>query len=135
MEQSNKQKTTTILRWVYYITTGITCFWMAGGAAGAWFGIEEMSKTIAALGYPDYFHYILAIGKTIGAVLLLVRIPDWLKSMAYGGIMIELVSAFISYNVSGQGLANAMPPLVFLLVVLASFYSYRLNYSHKNQSA
>jgi len=129
MEQSNKQKTSTTLRWIYYITTGITCLWMVGGAAGAWLGVEEMNETIVALGYPDYFHYILAIGKTIGVVLLLVKIPDWLRSMAYGGILIELVSAFISYNASGQGLASAMPPLVFLLVVLASFYSYRL-YNH-----
>lgn len=124
MEQKKKTQKKR-LRWTYLISTGITGLWMAGGAIGAWLGLEEMSSTLSALGYPDYFHFILAIGKTIGITLLIVKVPDWLKSMAYGGILIELVSAVFSYNASGQGFISSLPPLLFLGIVLVSFFAYR----------
>ena len=113
-------------RRIYLASTGVLCAWMLLGFAGAFFRVEEVTTTIARLGYPDYFPTMLGIAKGCGAAVLLAPFaPAWLKNWVYGAVVVELLCAFFSYNAVGLGVGESIAPLTFLIVVVVSFSTWR----------
>ena len=81
----------------------------------------EVVATLNHLGYPAYFAAILGTWKLLGAIAIaapgLPRVKEW----AYAGFVFDLTSAAVSRAAVGDGAADIIAPLVFLVLVLASW--------------
>ena len=84
-----------------------------------------MAEGMAHLGYPAYFAYILGSWKLAGVVALLS--PAWapwvsrVKEWAYAGFSLTFTGAALSYIAVGDGAEGFVAPLVFLLLLAASY--------------
>jgi hypothetical protein len=114
-------KKNTIKTIFYWVTTvlGPTSF-VIGGVLG----IRQSPEVIAGihhLGYPLYFATLLSAWKLLGAIAItapgLPRIKEW----AYAGFAFDLTGAAISHAAVGDGIADIVAPLVFLVLVTASY--------------
>lgn len=76
------------------------------------------------LGFPSYFRVELGIMKIIGIALLVIPLPDFCKEWAYAGFSITFISAFIAHTASGDPMGNRLAPLVVLVVLLVSYFSF-----------
>lgn len=82
----------------------------------------EMKSAFTHLGFPDYFRIELAVAKILGAfVLLIPAIPTKIKEAAYYGFALTFISASIAHFFSGDPLATAIMPLIFLTVISISY--------------
>jgi uncharacterized membrane protein YphA (DoxX/SURF4 family) len=113
----------------YWVTTAIVALMMLYSAS-AYLTQPAMAAAFHHLGYPDYFRIELAIGKIIGAILLLAPLATRIKEWAYAGFAITFVSAFIAHTVSGDPVANRVMPLIFLILLIVSYITY-----HKQRKA
>ncbi len=107
----------------YWITTVIIALMMINSAV-MYFTKPEMKQAFSHLGFPDYFRIELAVLKLMGAVVLLTPLTTRLKEWAYAGFTIVFVSAFIAHTASGDPVANRIMPLVFLVILLVSYFTY-----------
>lgn len=82
-----------------------------------------MSKN---LGVPDWLHWELAIGKGIGAVLLILpMVGKRLKEWTYVALGIDFISAFIALVwVMGFKLPDILFPVITFAILLVSYTSY-----------
>lgn len=107
----------------YWITTAIVALIMTYSAY-AYLTQETVKQGFHHLGYPDYFREELAIGKLIGAILLLAPVAARLKEWVYAGFTITFISAFIAHMASGDPIANRVMPVVILAVLFISYFFY-----------
>lgn len=107
----------------YWITTAIVGLMMLYSAS-AYLTQPAMSAAFHHLGYPDYFRIELAIGKIIGAILLLAPLAARVKEWAYAGFAITFISAFIAHTASGDPVANRVMPIIFLALLIVSYITY-----------
>jgi hypothetical protein len=77
------------------------------------------------LGFADYFRIELAVAKLIGAVLLILPVPDRVKEWIYSGFGITFISAFIAHTASGDPLPYRIMPLIFLCLLIVSYACYQ----------
>lgn len=82
---------------------------------------EQVLATLAHLGYPHYFAYILGTWKILGAVAVVIPGFPRLKEWAYAGFFFDLTSAAISRAAVRDGIADVLAPLGFLVLVIASW--------------
>jgi uncharacterized membrane protein YphA (DoxX/SURF4 family) len=82
---------------------------------------EQVTSTLAHLGYPAYFALILGTAKLAGAVVTVVPGLPRLKEWAYAGFCFELTAAAFSRAAVGDAVPDIVAPLVFLALVLASW--------------
>ena len=81
---------------------------------------------IRHLGYPDYFRVMLTFFKVAGAlVLILPFIKGAIKEWAYAGMGITMSSAFISHWAVDGFSGQTIFPLIFLAILLTSYFSYQ----------
>jgi hypothetical protein len=109
---------------IYWITTILTGLMMSFSAF-AYLTSNDMVKAFEHLGFPSYFRIELAVAKMIGVLILVIpvlsgRIKEW----AYAGFTIVFVSAFIGHMSSGDGFSVASFPLVSLILLMISYFSY-----------
>jgi len=116
-----KIKTTKI---IYWISTALVALMMAFSAY-SYLTNETMKQGFHHLGFPDYFRVELAIAKILGSVMLLVPIKGQWKEWAYAGFAFTFISAFIAHTASGDPISNRVGPVVFLLVLLLSYFTYQ----------
>ena len=109
-------------RIIYWVTTGIVALMMSYSAF-AYVTKPEMVKGFYHLGFPDYFRVELAVGKLIGALLLLSPVAARVKEWAYAGFGITFISAFIAHSASGDPIAMRSMPLVLLVLLGISYYT------------
>ncbi|QNF33966.1 DoxX family protein [Adhaeribacter swui] len=107
----------------YWATTGLVALMMTFSAY-AYLTDATVKQGFVHLGFPDYFRVELAIAKLIGAITLLAPVPARLKEWAYAGFVINFISAFIAHVASGDPLANCVAPLLFLGLLLVSYFMY-----------
>jgi hypothetical protein len=113
----------------YWTATAIVALLMAFSAF-AYFTNPMVKQGFVHLGFPDYFRVELAIAKIIGVVLLLTPLNKRIKEWVYAGFTITFVSAFISHVASGDPVQNVVMPLLFLVPLALSYFTY-----HKMQTA
>ena len=89
----------------YWVVTGyLALVFLYGGIAelldvstGLEFSSIGTATVVAILGYPIYFVYIIAIGKVLGALtIILPRLPR-LKEWAYAGLVFNMTGALLSW--------------------------------------
>jgi hypothetical protein len=106
----------------YWTATAIVAL-MMGYSAYAYLTDPMMKLGFAHLGYPQYFRIELGIAKIIGAVLLLAPAAGKIKEWAYAGFGITFISAFIAHTAAGDPAFNRMMPVIFLGVLLLSYWA------------
>jgi len=82
---------------------------------------EQPAATLAQLGYPAYLLTILGTWKLVGALAVVVPGFPQLKEWAYAGFFFELTGAAASHALNGDGVGKILQPLVFLVLVAASW--------------
>ena len=107
----------------YWISTAIVALMMLYSAS-AYLTQPAMAAAFHHLGYPDYFRIELAIGKIIGAILLLAPLVPRVKEWAYAGFAITFVSAFIAHTASGDPITYRLMPVIFLALLIVSYITY-----------
>lgn len=121
-------KTKTI-KIIYWISSALVSLMMTFSAY-SYLTNETIKQAFHHLGFPDYFRVELAVAKILGAVLLLLPIKGQWKEWAYAGFVFTFVSAFIAHTASGDPINNRVGPVVFLIVLLLSYFTY-----HKAKTA
>ncbi len=94
----------------------------------------EMAKEgIRHLGYPEYFGYMLAIAKVLGALSLVIpQMPGRIKEWAYAGFTFDFVAAAVSIAAVDGG-AMSLIPFVFVGILAVSYINYhKLNSTQTN---
>ena len=107
----------------YWVTTAIVSIMMFY-TAYAYLTQDAMVQAFHHLGYPDYFRVELAIGKVLGAILLIVPVSAKIKEWVYAGFVITFVSAFIAHTASGDPVNYRVMPVIFLVLTLVSYFTY-----------
>lgn len=109
-------------RIIYWATTGIISAMMLFSAFG-YFTNAEMKMAFVHLGFPNYFRIELGVLKILGAVVLILpNFSERIKSFAYFGFTLTFISAFIAHAITGDPISVAIMPLIFLLILIASFH-------------
>ncbi len=119
-------KTTKI---TYWISTAIIAIMMSFSAY-SYFTNPMVKQGFLHLQFPDYFRIELGIAKLLGAFVLLVPFHSRIKEWAYAGFTITFISAAIAHLASGDPAQNTIMPLVFIIPLAVSYFSY-----HKMQTA
>lgn len=110
---------------IFWVTTGI--IFIMEGVLVAFTSQSEMSiNGFTSLGYPVYFVAIVAVFKVLGSIVLIVpKISSQVKEWAYAGFAFDFISAFISILVVTRSITMAILPLVFIVLLVLSYSSYR----------
>lgn len=104
-----------------WLTTGLFALVMTVSGVLYLAGPRAVVDGVHHLGYPDYFRTLLGIAKLLGvAAILGARSRRTLREWAYAGFTFDLVAAFFSHAIRGDGRASVFP--LVLLAVLASSY-------------
>ena len=109
---------------IFWVTTII--IFLMEGVMPAFTSQTEMAKEgIKHLGYPEYFGNALVVFKVVGALLLIIpQVPKRIKEWAYAGFAFDFIFASIShFAVDGLNFQSFFP-LIILVILLVSYYSY-----------
>jgi hypothetical protein len=115
---------------IYWITT-ITATAMIVIPAFFYFNNQYLINTMRyRLGFPDYFRVELAIGKYIGALIMLIpAVPKMFKEWVYVAFGITLLSGSLAHGIV-DGIGKGSAPLVVFAILCVSYYYFRkLNFT------
>lgn len=107
---------------IYWIAT----IWLALGMFST--GIVQLLKVksetdfIINMGYPVYFLTLLGAWKILGVIAVLVPKFPLLKEWTYAGFFFIMSGAIFSHIASGNGVKETLPPLLLLVLTVASWY-------------
>jgi DoxX-like family len=105
----------------YWIcTVVIALLFLSGGIMQA-MRAPAATAGITHLGFPVHFAVLLGVWKILGAIVIVLPGFALVKEWAYAGIVIDLTGASVAHAAMGDGAGNIIAPLVFTLVVVASW--------------
>jgi uncharacterized membrane protein YphA (DoxX/SURF4 family) len=105
----------------YWVTTALIALLIGSGGIMQVIQTHDSVAGVTRLGYPVYFVVLLGVWKILGAAAILApRLPR-LKEWAYAGIVFDLTGASASHASSGSGAGNVVAPLIFTILVFASW--------------
>ena len=117
--------TTKKTKIIYWSTTSLV-FLFEGLLPALTSNSQLAVEGIRHLGYPDYFRVMLSFFKVAGAlVLILPFLKGTIKEWAYAGMGITMSSAFISHWAVDGFNGQTLFPLIFLAILLTSYFSYQ----------
>ena len=111
------------LKIIYWVSTGVIALMMIF-AAYSYVTNEQVKQGFIQLGFPGYFRIELAVAKLIGAIMLAIPFKSRLKEWVYAGFTIIFISALIAHIAVGLPLSTAAMPIVMLVALLVSYFSY-----------
>ncbi|XEC96059.1 DoxX family protein [Paenibacillus tarimensis] len=107
------------MKWVIRIIQGLLVVGFILFGTMKLTGNEMLVQTFTALGYSTGFMYFLGVCEVLGAIGLLVGF--WrpiLAMLASVGLILLLAGAVFSHLKAGQGMGEAMPAFVLLILTL-----------------
>jgi len=109
---------------VFWVTTSLL-FIMEGLIPALTSQTALAKEGIRHLGYPEYFGDALVVFKVLGALSLIIpQVPKRIKEWAYAGFVFDFVFASIShFAVDGMDFQSFFP-LIFLGILIISYFSY-----------
>jgi len=107
---------------IYWITTGFLAFGMLAGGVQQLLQIGGYVEIVTGLGYPLYLLSILGAWKILGVIAVLAPKFPIVKEWAYAGFFFAMSGAAISHIVEGQPFTEALPSLILLIMIVASWY-------------
>ena len=110
---------------IYWISTSM--IFIMEGVIPAFTSQTELAKQgISHLGYPGYFGNALVVFKVLGAIALLIpQVPKRIKEFAYAGFVFDFVFASLSHFVVDGVDFQSFFPLIFLVILVGSYLSYK----------
>jgi uncharacterized membrane protein YphA (DoxX/SURF4 family) len=117
----NSVKTSTALKFTYWITTIIIAIAFFITGIGNLIPFEHIAHDMAHLGYPSYFLKILGTWKIIAAVTIVLPRIRRIKEWAYAGMMLDLTGAALSRYFMNDGLPLIIVPLTIAGLVIISW--------------
>ena len=117
----NTNKPTRIIYWV-----ATTLIFLFEGVLPALTSRTQLAiEGIRHLGYSDSFGIMLTIFKVSGAIVLIVpAFKGKIKEWAYAGFSFVFISAAISHWAVDGFTGQTIFPLVVMLILLVSYYTY-----------
>lgn len=108
---------------IYWVSTGLLALFIL---PGIFFLNSPMAiEGTKHIGMPYWFHVELGIGKFIGGlILILPMVPPRIKEWAYVAFGIDIISATIGHIAVDGFTLSSLEPLIFLLVLVASYVYY-----------
>lgn len=109
---------------IFWVTTSL--IFIMEGLLPAFTSQTELAKEgIRHLGYPEYFGNTLVVFKVSGALSLIIpQVPKRIKEWAYAGFAFNFIFASISHFVVDGVNFQLFFPLLFLGILMASYFSY-----------
>ncbi|MCC8423545.1 DoxX family protein [Mucilaginibacter sp. UR6-11] len=108
----------------YWITTGLIVLGMLANAYNYFFN-PTLKVAFDHLGFPDWFRVELGIAKLLGAFAIAIpAVPVRVKEWAYFGFSLSFSSAIIAHYNAGDSVFNIVAPLIMLLILVVSYFSY-----------
>jgi hypothetical protein len=111
------------LKITYWVTTSIVALMMTYSTY-AYLTQPAVAQAFVHLGFPSYFRVELAVAKLIGAILIITPLSSRIKEWAYAGFAITFISAFIAHTASGDPVSVRIMPVIFLVLLSVSYYTY-----------
>ena len=114
---------TKIAKISYWTSTGLLALFIL---PGIFFINSPMAKEGAAhLLIPGWLATTVGIGSFIGGLILIIpKLPAWLKEWGYVGLGIVYVSALIGHLAIDGPIPMSFSPLLNLVVLLISYFTY-----------
>jgi hypothetical protein len=108
---------------IYWLATSVIIF-VEGIGNVATFNQQYAKEIVYDLGYPEYFRVAMSALKLMGVIILIVpKIPAWIKEWAYAGFFINTLFAFVSYwSVKGVGEDLVFPVFVMTSLLVSHHY-------------
>ena len=117
-----KPKTTKIIFWVVTVLFCLANF--ASGIAEL-FPNEQGLDIMKQLGYPAYLLFIIGIAKILGSIAVIQTKFKTIKEWAYAGFTIDYIGASLSFYFIKSRAFDILLPLVFLVVMLISYFLWK----------
>lgn len=116
-------------RRIYWITTIISTA-MVVVPAFFYFTNDYLINVMRnRLGFPDYFRVELAIGKYIGALIMLIpAVPKMFKEWVYVAFGITLLSGSLAHGIVDGFAKGAAPLIPFAILCVSYYYFKKLNF-------
>ena len=114
-----KPRTLAILHWSI---TGLCSLAMLMAGIVELMRSAEGQEIMRHLGYPVYVLTIIGTGKVVGALAIAQNKFHTLKEWAYAGFTLNLLGAAASRAYAGDSTALIISPLLFLAVILSSYF-------------
>jgi len=115
-------KATKIIYWICTILIIALMLWSAYGTF--FIHSPEGEKIMKQIQIPLYLMKFLAVGKVLGAIVILLPGFRRLKEWAYAGYFFDLAGATACFIATGSPVAEWAPMLVFIALLLGSYFSY-----------
>jgi len=114
---------TKILKITYWTSTGLLALFIL---PGIFFINSPMAKEGAAhLLIPGWLATTVGIGSFIGGLILIIpRLPAWLKEWGYVGLGIVYFSALIGHLAIDGLIPMSFAPLLNLVILIFSYFTY-----------
>jgi hypothetical protein len=118
---------------IFFWTTTTIIFLFEGVLTALTSQTEAAKQGVSHLGYPLYFGNALVVFKVLGALSLIIpQVPKRLKELAYAGFLFDFLFASIShFAIDGMDFQSFFP-IIFLAILVASYFYYRKLYSPEN---
>ncbi|WP_246197629.1 DoxX family protein [Chitinophaga agrisoli] len=107
---------------IYWISTLWLALGMVSTAIVQLLKHENEVAYITRLGYPIYILTLIGVWKLLGTVAVLTPKFQLLKEWAYAGFFFAMSGAIISHLASGDPVKEIFPPLLLLVLTVASWY-------------
>jgi hypothetical protein len=110
-------------RIIFWLATSVIII-VEGIGNIATFNEQYAKEIVYDLGYPEYFRIAMSVFKLTGVIILVVpKIPAWIKEWTYAGFFINTLFAFVSYwSVKGMGADLVFPVFVMTSLLLSHHY-------------
>jgi hypothetical protein len=109
---------------IYWTFTALVAALMGAGAIFDAISAPEAVAHVTRLGYPEYLIPFLGVAKLAGVVAILIPGFPKIKEWAYAGLTFDLLGALYSHIAFGDPVADWLPILVLVLLVLGSYTFY-----------
>lgn len=110
---------------IYWICTIIIVGLMLFSAFGTFFMHNPQGDAMMKqMELPAYLMKFLAVGKVLGAIVILVPGFPRLKEWAYAGYFFDLAGATYCFIASGFPVSAWAPMFVFIALLLGSYFTY-----------
>ena len=110
-----------IIKIVYWIVTILFSLFMLFSGLSEILQTSSAQEVMKHLGYPIYVNIIIGVAKVLGVIALLQWKFKTIKEWAYAGFTIDFISASASMFFTGDAIALALTPLIFLGVMFVSY--------------
>jgi len=110
---------------IYWISTILVLAMMLYSAYGTFFiHSPEGDKVMAQIQIPMYLMKMLAVGKVLGAIAMVIPGYPRIKEWAYAGYFFDLAGATFCFIATGSPVGEWAMMAFFVVLVLVSYFTY-----------